>query len=273
MSTSKTKVRSRQGRASQVKSTRGKPATAGTTHGHGTAHGHGGSRGMNRAARRRGQKQPWWQRPQAIVALIAVVVVAGIAFQALRSSSGNSGTVVRPPGVAADGGVSTGPAAAKVSVVEYGDFQCPTCAHLQTTVGPTIDQLVADGTIRFTYVPMAFIGSESELASNAAYCAGDQGKFAEYHDYLFAHQAAENSGSLTTTSLTSYGNAAGVTGDAFATCVKNGTYLPFVRHVTDLASQRGVTQTPTLFINGSPAPSSAYTAAGFAAAVKAAAAA
>jgi protein-disulfide isomerase len=229
--------------------------------------------GNNRAARRRGETQPWWQRPQAIVAVIAVFVLAGIAFQALRSSSGSGGTIVRPKGVAADGGVTQGSASATVAVTEYGDFQCPNCGNLQRTVGPTIDKLVADGTILFTYVPMAFLGQESDLASNAAYCAGDQGKYWDYHGYLFAHQAAENSGALTPTALTSYGNAAGVTGDAFATCVKNGTYLPFVRHVTDLASQHGVNQTPTLFINGSPAPSSAYTAEGFAAAVKSAAAA
>jgi protein-disulfide isomerase len=257
MSKSKTQMRPRPRRASATKSTRGKPAT----------------HGLNRAARRRGQTQPWWQRPQAIVAVIALFVVAGIVFQALRSSSRGGGPVVRPPGVAADGGVTQGPASATVAVTEYGDFQCPNCARLQQSVGPTIDKLVADGRIRFTYVPMAFLGPESDLASNAAYCAGDRGKFWEYHGYLFAHQAAENSGSLTATSLTSYGNAAGVTGDQFATCVKEGTYLPFVRHVTDLASQRGVNGTPTLYINGSRAPSIAYTPGGFAAAVKAAAAA
>ena len=229
------------------------------------------SGGKNRAARRRGERQPWWQRPQAIVALIAVFVVAGVAFQALRSNSGSGGTIVRPPGVAADGGVTKGLASAPVAVTEYGDFQCPHCAEFQQTVGPTIDKLVAAGTIRFTYVPIAFIGQESSLASNAAYCAGTGDGFWKLHDYLFAHQAAENSGAITTASLTSAGTSVGVNGAEYATCVKDGTHLPFVSHVTDLASQRGVSQTPTLYINGSQAPSSAFTAAGFAAAVKAAA--
>jgi protein-disulfide isomerase len=229
------------------------------------------SRG-NRAARRRGERQPWWQRPQAIVGLIAIVVVGGILIQAFRSSPSVSGKVVRPSGVAADGGVAKGASSATVTVEEYGDFQCPHCGDFQRTVGPTIERLVSDGTIRFTYVPLAFIGEESSLASNAAYCAGNQGKFWEYHDHLFAHQAAENSGALTSTSLTSFGAAVGVTGDAFASCVKDETYVPFVSHITDLASQRGVNQTPTLYINGSQAPPSAYTAEGFAAAVEAAAA-
>lgn len=260
MAKSKAHAGPKPAQAPTAKSARGKATTRSPSH-----------QGRNRAARRRGEKQPWWQRPQAIVALIAVVVVAGIAFQALRSKSGSSGSSVGPTFAAANGGVTEGASSAKVTVVEYGDFQCPNCGNLQKAVGPTIDKLVADGTIRFTYVPMAFLGTESDLASNAAYCAGDQGKFWEYHDYLFAHQAAENSGALIDTSLTSYGNAVGVTSNTFATCVKDQTYQSFVKHVTDLASQKGVNQTPTLFINGTRAPVSAFTAAGFETAVKAAA--
>ena len=228
---------------------------------------HGG--GPNRAARRRGETGSSRRRSALALSAIVVVVGIGVAVQALRSSHG-AGSIVRPAFAAASGAVIEGDATAKVTVTEYGDFQCPHCRELQQTVGPTIQKLVADGTIRFAYVPMAFLGNESELASNAAYCSG-QGSFWAYHDYLFDHQAPENSGALTAQTLTSFGPAAGVTSSGFASCVKDQTYLPFVRHVTDLASQAGVNQTPTLFINGKPAPASAYTAAGLTAAVRAAA--
>jgi protein-disulfide isomerase len=204
-----------------------------------------------------------------VVAGIVLAISTGIGIQALRSASG--GAVVRPPFAAADGAVTRGASTAKVSVVEYGDFQCPHCAEFQRTVGSTIDRLVADGTIRFGYVPMAFLGPESELASNAAYCAGAQGRFWPYHDELFANQAAENSGALTTSSLTAFGATAGVTGVAFDRCVESKTYVPFVERITTLASQRGITSTPTVLIDGTPAPASAYSsAAGFIAAIRAA---
>jgi protein-disulfide isomerase len=204
-----------------------------------------------------------------VLGAIVVVVGIGVAVQAMRSST-NSGSIARPPFAAANGAVTQGDPTAKVTVTEYGDFQCPHCRELQQTVGPTIQELIADGSIRFSYVPMAFLGHESELASNAAYCSGKD-SFWAYHDYLFAHQAPENSGALTTGTLTSFGSALGVTNSVFASCVQSQTYLPFVHDVTDLASQAGVNQTPTLFIDGRPVPAGAYTAAGLRAAVRAAA--
>jgi len=222
----------------------------------------------NRAARRRGETPPWWRRSGIVLGLIVVAIGVGIAVQALRSTKG-SGTIDRPAFAASNGAVIQGDASAKVTVTEYGDFQCPHCAELQQAIGPTIQKLVNDGTIRFSYVPMAFLGNESELASNAAYCSG-RTSFWKLHNYLFANQAPENSGALTTSTLTSFGSAAGVTDPAFASCVKDQTYLAFVKHVTDLASQAGVNQTPTLLINGKPAPASAYTKAGLMAAVQAA---
>jgi len=256
---------------SKTKSKGGHPGTGAARRAAGgkqTARPH--ARGPNRAARRRGQTGPSWRRSALVLGAIVAIVGVGVAVQALRASHGAS-SMARPAFAAANGAVTEGTASAKVTVTEYGDFQCPHCRELQQTVGPTIQKLVADGTIRFSYVPMAFLGDESELASNAAYCSGP-GSFWAYHDYLFAHQAPENSGALTSATLTSFGSAVGVSSPGFASCVQNRTYLPFVQHVTDLASQAGVNQTPTLFIDGKPAPANAYTAAGLTAAVRAAAA-
>jgi len=136
-------------------------------------------------------------------------------------------------------------------VEEYGDFQCPNCASFETTVGPTVRRLVDQGRIRFVYHPMAFLGPESVAAANAATCAGDQGRSWPYHDLLFQQQApVENSGFLSTDQLLRLGQQAGVTGSRFSSCVKNDTYVPWVRQVTDEASQRGVNAAPTILVNG-----------------------
>lgn len=215
--------------------------------------------------RRRSRSTAWvWA-----AGFLAVAVAAGIGVQALRSSSG---PLVRPAHALgpADGEV-TGAATAPVTVEEYGDFQCPHCRDFQRTVGPTISQLVKAGKIRFVYHPMAFLGPESVAAANAATCAGDQGKFWPYHDLLFADQApVENSGFLSTSQLLAFGRQLGLTDSRFVTCVRSGTYVPWVNHVTDEASQRGVNATPTIFVNGQAAPD-ATTVQGLLAAVNAAA--
>ena len=143
-----------------------------------------------------------------------------------------------------------GQASAPVTVEEYGDVQCPHCADFEQTVGPTIRQLVDQGKIRFVYHPIAFLGPESVAAANAATCAGDRGRFWQYHDLLYARQAPENSGALTADRLVQLGEQVGIRSSEFVGCVRDGTYEPWLRQVTEQGSVRGVNSTPTFFVNG-----------------------
>lgn len=218
-------------------------------------------------AARRGRRRASWQLWIG-VAVLAVAVVAGIVIQSGRSSS--SGSVVTPAhALGPNGGEQRGKASAPVLVEEYGDFQCPHCANFQREVGPTVDRLVNAGTIRFVYHPIAFIGSESTAAANAAECAADQGEFWPYHDQLFAQQGAENSGTFSTSRLLAIGRQVGVSDQRFTTCVNKGTYDGWITKVTDDASRLGVNSTPTVLVDGRVVPG-AITAKGLQAAVEAA---
>jgi protein-disulfide isomerase len=203
------------------------------------------------------------------VAFVVVALVAGIAFQAARSHQQGQATAPAHT-LGPEGGEVLGRASAPVLVEEYGDFQCPICARWEKTVGPTVRRLVQQEGIRFVYHPIAFIGPESLAAANAAECAGDQGKFWPYHDLLFAEQAPENSGALSDARLLAFGQRVGATGQRFQQCVKDGTYDNWVRQGTDLSSQRGVTGTPAVFVDGRQVQT-ALTVEGLEAAVDAAA--
>ena len=168
-----------------------------------------------------------------------------------------------------NGGELLGRRSAPVLVEEYGDFQCPVCGEWERTVSPTVRQLVDQGRIRFEYHPIAFIGPESVAAANAAEAAGDEGKFWAYHDLLFADQAPENSGALTTDRLLELGRQVGLTSPQFQHKVRDGTYDNWIRQVTDQSSQQGVVQTPTVLVNGRQVDT-ALTAQGLQAAVNAA---
>jgi protein-disulfide isomerase len=225
------------------------------------------SRGRQRSAvsrrRDRSPLQLWGP-----IVLLVVAVVVGIAYQSARSNS-HTTQAVPAHALGPNGGELLGRPSAPVLVQEYGDFQCPICGEWERTVYPTVRQLVDQGRIRFEYHPIAFIGPESVAAANAAEAAGDEGRFWAYHDLLFADQAPENSGALTTDRLLALGRQIGLTSPQFQQRVRDGTYDNWIRQVTDQSSQRGVLQTPTVLVNGREIDA-ALTAQGLQAAVNAA---
>ncbi|MBI3162575.1 MAG: thioredoxin domain-containing protein, partial [Chloroflexi bacterium] len=79
---------------------------------------------------------------------------------------------------------------APIKIDEYSDFQCPYCGRFATETEPQLmETYVADGTVYFVYHSFGdFIGPESTAAAEAAYCAGDQEKFWDMHDIIFANQ-------------------------------------------------------------------------------------
>jgi protein-disulfide isomerase len=185
------------------------------------------------------------------VLIVAVLVIAGIAIAAREGIQAHRGPLVRPAhALGPNQGELIGKPSAPVLVEEYGDFQCPACANFQSAVGPTVRQLVDQGRIRFVFHEQPILGRESVLAANAATCAGDQAKFWPYHDLLYTEQAPENSGALTQDRLIQLGTRVGTGGTAFARCVRDGTYEPWLRQVTNQGSVRGVNATPTFYVNG-----------------------
>ena len=223
------------------------------------------TRGPRRPPARRRRRSPlllWGP-----IVLLVVAVVAGIAFQAARSH-GQAPQAVPAHALGPNGGELLGSSSAPVLVEEYGDFQCPICGQWERDVGPTVRRLVDQGRINFEYHPIAFIGPESVAAANAAEAAGDEGKFWAFHDLLFADQAPENSGALTSDRLLELGRQVGLDSQQFQRRVRDGTYDNWIRQVTDQASQRGVTATPTVFVNGRQVDA-ALTAKGLLAAVDA----
>lgn len=142
---------------------------------------------------------------------------------------------------------------APVTIVEFADFQCPFCGRHHTAVAPTIVQeYVETGKANYVYKHLAFLGPESVYAAAAAECAADQGKFWEYHDYLFTHQQGENQGAFTKDKLIAFGKEMNLDSAQFENCVNSDETVDRVRADTEEAQQFGVQSTPTFFVNGTP---------------------
>ncbi|OGI82037.1 hypothetical protein A3I95_01195 [Candidatus Nomurabacteria bacterium RIFCSPLOWO2_02_FULL_44_12] len=142
-----------------------------------------------------------------------------------------------------------GNANAKVVLIEYADFQCPFCGRFFTdTEGVLREKYINTGKIKFVYRDFAFLGPESIGAAEAARCAGEQGKFWEYHDYLYTHQNGENRGAFADANLKSFAQILDLNTSAFSQCLDSGKYTKAVNDSTAAGKAARVNGTPKGFI-------------------------
>ncbi len=138
-----------------------------------------------------------------------------------------------------------GPADAAVTLVEYGDYECPYCGRAYPIVKQI--QKKMGGRLRFIFrnFPLKESHPHAEHAAEAAEAAGVQGKFWEMHDRLFERQFA-----LEDSSLAEYAGDLGLDVDRFARELAQGTYAQRVREDFRSGVSSGVNGTPTFFIDG-----------------------
>lgn len=173
-----------------------------------------------------------------------------------------------PPAVAgapqvSDRDVILGDPKAPVTLIEYGDYQCPFCGHFFTGAEASIrDQYVKTGRVKMVFKNFAFIDrfpgvpqgeNESHDAAAAADCAKDQGKFWAYHDALFVSEIAdgrENSGNLNRAEFLRLARNLNLDINTFTSCIDGKKYLTQIDKDTTEAQAAGVNSTPTTFVNG-----------------------
>jgi protein-disulfide isomerase len=156
-----------------------------------------------------------------------------------------------------------GPEDAPVTLVEYGDFECPYCGQAE----PIVRDLLADyGDVRYVWrhLPLTDVHPHTQMAAEAAEAAGAQGKFWEMHDLLLEHQDA-----LRARDLVRYAEALGLDTERFESDVRTHKWAGRVARDVESAELSGVSGTPTFFVNGRR-HEGAYDEASLANAVKAA---
>lgn len=206
----------------------------------------------------------WTTKPAAPQALDAATIKQAAkdgfveALQELQAQS-QQGQGSQPPQTVAKDAFSVRPANrlgsenARVTLIEFADFQCPFCARYHQQVAPAlIQEYVNTGKVNIVYKHLAFLGPESAWSAVASECAADQGKFWQYHDYLFEHQAGENEGAFNKDKLIGFGKELGLEMIRFEKCVQNDETLDRVRADTAEGQKYGVSSTPTFFVNGTP---------------------
>ena len=138
-----------------------------------------------------------------------------------------------------------GPDEAPVTLLEYGDFECPYCGQAEAIVRELLQSFGADLRYVFRHLPLADVHPNAQTAAEAAEAAGAQGRFWEMHDLLLDHQDA-----LTPGALRRYAEDLGLDVDRFWDEVRTREYAPRVVEDVRSADESGVAGTPTFFING-----------------------
>ncbi len=204
--------------------------------------------------------------------LIAALLIGGsVVFATLYRSGSNSG--VPTPGVSATSTAQTanpnvdnvgprdvvqGDVNAPVTVVEYGDYQCPFCALFFQQVEPTLkSQYIDAGKVKFIFRDFAFLGPESTAAGEAAECALDQNAFWLYHDALYNAKigdtqkgGTESDGFFNSKLFIQLAQNVGINTTTFTSCISSNKYASTITAETSAGQAVGVNSTPTTFVNG-----------------------
>lgn len=192
--------------------------------------------------------------------LLAGIIIAGaiifinkpqgetVAGKKGLAASGKAIDPVKDMNLLADDDPVLGSPDAKLTIVEFGDFQCPFCQRFfQTTEQQVIENYIKTGKAKLIYrdFPLSSIHAEAQKSAEASECADEQGKFWAYHDLLYNRQDK-----LSLNNYKKWATELSLDTNKFNNCLDSGKYATEVGKDLQSGQSFGVTGTPATFVNG-----------------------
>ncbi len=134
---------------------------------------------------------------------------------------------------------------APITIVEFGDFQCPFCGRVEPTLAALLKKYHGEVKLAFRDFPLSAIHPYAEVAAEAGRCAEAQGKFWPMHDAMYADQSK-----LGEADLIADAGRLGMNESSFSACLKSGRYKALIAQDEEDGTRAGVNGTPAFFING-----------------------
>lgn len=182
-------------------------------------------------------KNPW-----VIIGIIIVVLFGGAFWLSSNAAErNNEGVEVIQH--------YKGAAEPTVTLVEFSDFQCPACQSFQPAITEMLNLYGDSVRLEYKHFPLPF-HQFAQQAAVAAEAAGQQGKFFEFHDLLFENQAAWSNAAAPNALFMSYAEELGLDLEQFGRHMNSSILRDKVRADLTEGRERGVTGTPTFFLNG-----------------------
>ncbi len=207
-------------------------------------------RGRKVAARKRNPLVPFYWGVGALVVLGAAFLIT---YVARNTTNGITNPALNAPvGRTAEGYWYKGNPDAKVKVIEYGDYQCPTCASYEKSLAPIVTRdYVETGKIQFIYHEFPLSGHQHAMpAAEAARCAGDQDKFWAMHDMLFLNQDQWATLNTVNNVFSGYAGQIGLNRSTFDACLSAATHSAALTAAAEDSIKNGITGTPSFVVNG-----------------------
>lgn len=211
------------------------------------------------------QQNPWFGVSIGLIGLIAGYVIGVSMGGGLPSFPSGGGTAPTPTPTAPSDpppsantppkvgvGPTLGKGSAKVTIVEFTDFQCPFCArHFTQTFGQIKTNYIDTGKVKYESrnFPLSF-HQNAQISAEAAMCANKQGKFWAMHEALFKNQTAWANEADPTATFKGYAQAAGLNTTTFENCLKNKDTAEEVKKDAADGGASGVSGTPGFWLVG-----------------------
>ena len=188
-------------------------------------------------------------RPATVI-ILALAVAAGAAIYFNRRfaqpQAGPTGPAVSIKG----GGHFRGPANAKVTLVEFGDYQCPSCGAYHPVVKELLSRFPDQVRLEFHHYPLVSIHPNAMAAATAVEAAGEQGKYWEMHDLVMENQAKWSASPNPETEFVVLANRIGVNSNAFMQAMRSPEIQERILQDVVRAREAKVEAVPTFFIDG-----------------------
>jgi protein-disulfide isomerase len=167
-------------------------------------------------------------------------------YDGLRSKNGVASALGPYRVAVAATGPARGSPSAPVTIIEFGDFQCPFCRAAETSVRALLNKYPNEVRLVFRNLPLTAVHPNAEDAARAAVCADRQGKFWEMHDVLFKKETDLRASALKTTAA-----QLGLNQERFAACMDEADSHSLAADTAE-AAYLGIDSTPYFFIDGRP---------------------
>ena len=144
-----------------------------------------------------------------------------------------------------------GDPSAPITIIEFGDYQCFFCnKFFHETENQILENYIKTGKAKMLFKDFTIIGQDSVTAAHSSHCAGEQGKFWEYHDTLYNNWTGENNGWASPENQIKFANELGLDIESFTECTSSGRYMEMIQTSAEDAKTVGFTGTPGFIIVG-----------------------
>lgn len=190
-----------------------------------------------------------------IYGLTLIVAILAIGFFFLLQPSATGAAIAENSKTTAAGFLELGDSNAPNLIEEFGDYECPFCTRFHTTTfGQIKKEYIDTGKARYIFkdFPLTHSHINAQKAAEAAHCAADQGKYAEYHDKLYENSFSGDrwANKPSTSTFKKYAADLRLDTENFNKCLDSGAKGGDVRANLAEGQQRGVSGTPAFFVNG-----------------------